>query len=205
MSLDAGCCEALIQSSTLQNNWTAVEQGSLFWQAAACSVTAHYSPIRWSERSSIGFLGPGWGWGVTPCRRVGIKHGVPSLVAMCTELKAASFAAERVEAIPKRNRSQRQTIMHTDTYNLLANLYLTNCVWTGRTSTLKCSFTQKGVQENFLYVNQWCKPVHLLTSCSTLSLSAEDATMCRWASTVTFNKTPRFSRRDKWLSYSGSH
>lgn len=30
--LGAGCFDALIQSSTLQNNWPAVEQGPLFWQ-----------------------------------------------------------------------------------------------------------------------------------------------------------------------------
>lgn len=34
--------------------------------ASACSVTAHYTPIRWSERSNICFLGPeGW---LTICR-----------------------------------------------------------------------------------------------------------------------------------------
>lgn len=32
VSFGAGCCDALIQSSTLQNNWPVVEQGPLFWQ-----------------------------------------------------------------------------------------------------------------------------------------------------------------------------
>lgn len=74
----AGCCGAPIQSSTLQNNWPAVEQAPAVLTASACSVAAHYTPISWSERSNICFLGPGvvttWGGNT--------DHGVILLVAM---------------------------------------------------------------------------------------------------------------------------
>lgn len=59
VSLGAGCCDALIQSSTLQNNWPGVEQGPLFWQPLP-AVSQHITlPLGGQKRAISAFLDPG--------------------------------------------------------------------------------------------------------------------------------------------------
>lgn len=79
--LGAGCFDALIQSSTLQNNWPAVEQGPLFWQPLP-AVSQHITlPLGGQKgaRSPFSDQGNSLFKTLTKCYS---KHGVLSLVSV---------------------------------------------------------------------------------------------------------------------------
>lgn len=52
VGLSAGCCDAPIQSSALQNNWPSMEQGSLFWQPVP-AVSQHITLPLGGQKGAI--------------------------------------------------------------------------------------------------------------------------------------------------------
>lgn len=83
VSFGAGCCDALIQSSTLQNNWPVVEQGPLFWQPLP-AVSQHITLRLGDQKGAISAsldLGDSL-FAEVIFARDNTKHGLLSLVTM---------------------------------------------------------------------------------------------------------------------------
>jgi len=77
------CCDALIQSSTLQNNWPAVEQGPLFWQPLP-ALSQHITlPLGGQKGAISASLGQGDAqFAEVILAKNNTKHGAQSLVTL---------------------------------------------------------------------------------------------------------------------------